>query len=155
GRSQGSVRLPAIGTASIVAHPHRDVAWLSFETFSEPPAIYRVALDRLTTELWRKPALQGGVPLVVEQVRYRSADGTEIPMFLVHREGLEKNGRNPTLLYGYGGFDISMTPAFAAMWRPWLERGGVYAVANLRGGGEYGADWHRAGMLENKQNVFD
>src|SRR5690606_7009849 len=77
------------------------------------------------------------------------------PMFLVHRTGLELDGDNPTILYGYGGFDISMTPEFLAAWQPWLARGGVYAIANLRGGGEYGADWHRAGMLERKQNVFD
>src|SRR5690606_5742158 len=91
----------------------------------------------------------------VRQVRYTSRDGTSVPMFVVHREGLPLDGDNPTILYGYGGFDISMTPAFASIWRPWLARGGVYAVANLRGGGEYGAAWHRAGMLENKQNVFD
>jgi prolyl oligopeptidase len=94
-------------------------------------------------------------PLVVAQVSYRSRDGTQVPMFVVHRAGLSLDGNNPTVLYGYGGFDISLTPAFLAAWRPWLVRGGVYAVANLRGGGERGADWHRAGMLERKQNVFD
>ena len=76
-------------------------------------------------------------------------------MFLVHREDLQLDGKNPTVLYGYGGFDISLTPSFLAAWRPWLARGGVYAIANLRGGGEFGADWHRAGMLEKKQTVFD
>ena len=93
--------------------------------------------------------------LTVTQIFYPSRDGTPIPMFLVHRRDVELDGDNPTLLYGYGGFDISLTPSFAAAWLPWISRGGVYAVANLRGGGEFGADWHRAGMLANKQNVFD
>jgi prolyl oligopeptidase len=158
GRSRGELRLPGIGNVSIVTHPHRVTAWLRYETFSEPPGIYRADLESRGTELWRRPVLDGagpGAELTVEQVRYRSADGTEIPMFLVHRADLELDGRNPTILYGYGGFDISMTPSFLTSWQPWLVRGGVYAIANLRGGGEFGADWHRAGMLDNKQTVFD
>jgi prolyl oligopeptidase len=160
GRSQGEIALPAIGSASIVTHPERDTAWLRFETFSEPAAIYRVDLAAGRTALWRRPELRAepsssAVPVVVKQVRYTSADGTAVPMFLVHREDIALDGENPTILYGYGGFDISMTPSFLSAWRPWLARGGVYAIANLRGGGEFGADWHRAGMLENKQTVFD
>jgi prolyl oligopeptidase len=91
----------------------------------------------------------------VKQVFYESKDGTRIPMFLVHKKGLKLDGTNPTLLNGYGGFSISRTPSFRATRFPWLESGGIYALANLRGGGEYGEDWHRAGMLEKKQNVFD
>jgi prolyl oligopeptidase len=156
GRSQGEVALPGIGSVSIVTDPLRDTAWLNFDTFSEPPGVYRVDLPSLRTVLWRRPELASGtVPLTVEQVEYRSADGTAIPMFLVHREDIRLDGRNPTILYGYGGFDISMTPGFLRSWQPWLKRGGVYAIANLRGGGEFGADWHRAGMLGKKQNVFD
>ena len=160
GRSQGPLRLPGIGSASIVTHPDRDAAWLRFETFSEPAAIYRVDLTTGGTALWRRPELRGELAsgdaaMIVRQVRYRSADGTEVPMFLVHREDLVLDGTNPTVLYGYGGFDISLTPSFLTTWRPWLVRGGVYAIANLRGGGELGADWHRAGMLKNKQTVFD
>jgi len=156
GRALGEIELPGIGSAAIVTHPDRETAWLSFETFSAPRAIYRVDLDTRRTTLWRKPELGVETPdVTVRQVRYRSYDGTEVPMFLVHRTGLELDGDNPTILYGYGGFDISMTPEFLAAWQPWLARGGVYAIANLRGGGEYGADWHRAGMLERKQNVFD
>jgi len=156
GRRIGEVELPGIGSASILTHPDRDTAWLSFETFSEPRGIYRVDLAARRTALWRKPELGIETPEVtVRQVRHRSYDGTEVPMFLVHRAGLALDGDNPTILYGYGGFDISMTPEFLAAWQPWLARGGVYAIANLRGGGEYGADWHRAGMLERKQNVFD
>ena len=158
GRRQGALELPGIGSASIVTHPESSAAWLRFETFSEPPAIYSVDLATRRTALWRRPELtraDSNVPLTVRQVRYASADGTEVPMFLVHRADLTLDGENPTVLYGYGGFDISLTPSFLTAWRPWLTRGGVYAIANLRGGGELGADWHRAGMLENKQNVFD
>ena len=89
------------------------------------------------------------------QVRYRSKDGTEVPMFLVHEKGLKFNGGNPTLLTGYGGFTLSQTPAFSARAALWVEHGGVYALANLRGGSEFGEAWHKAGMLANKQNVFD
>jgi prolyl oligopeptidase len=156
GRAQGAVTLPGIGSASIVTHPEREVAWLRFESFGEPAAIYRVDVGTGRSVLWRKPELKSAaVPIVVKQVRYRSSDGVEVPMFLVHREDLTLDGRNPTVLYGYGGFDISLTPSFLAAWRPWLTRGGVYAIANLRGGGEFGADWHRAGMLDKKQTVFD
>ena len=156
GRSLGELQLPGIGSASIATHPERTVAWVAFETFSEPRGIYVADLDARRTAPWRVPELGIDVPeLEIRQVRYRSYDGTEVPMFLVHRVDLELDGDNPTVLYGYGGFDISLTPEFLAAWQPWLARGGVYAIANLRGGGEYGAEWHRAGMLERKQNVFD
>jgi prolyl oligopeptidase len=156
GQSLGEVELPGIGSVSIVTHRERDTAWLRFDTFSEPPSIHRVDLEQRDTKLWRAPQLEVDTDaLTVRQVRYRSADGTQVPMFLVHRKDLELDGNNPTLLYGYGGFDVSMTPSFLATWQPWITRGGVYAIANLRGGGEFGADWHRAGMLDQKQNVFD
>ena len=95
------------------------------------------------------------VELATEQVFYPSKDGTKVSMFIIHKKGTQKDGKNPTLLYGYGGFNVNMTPAFASSRAVWLERGGMYAIPNLRGGGEYGEDWHRAGMLLNKQNVFD
>jgi prolyl oligopeptidase len=158
GRRQSDVQLPGIGSAGIVTNPQRAVAWLQFENFAEPPSLHRVDLATGGAELWKQTELGEHVDeprLVVEQVSYRSADGTAVPMFLVYRSDLRRDGTNPTVLYGYGGFDISLTPAFLAAWRPWLVRGGVYAVANLRGGGERGADWHRAGMLDQKQNVFD
>jgi prolyl oligopeptidase len=158
GRRQGNVVLPGIGSAGIVTNPQRSSAWMQFENFAEPASLHRVDLTNGGAKLWKRTELGAagdGPALVVEQIEYRSADGTLVPMFLVHRSDLRRDGNNPTVLYGYGGFDISMTPAFLAAWRPWLVRGGIYAVANLRGGGERGADWHRAGMLENKQNVFD
>lgn len=158
GRREGAVELPGVGSAGMATHPERTAAWLRFESFGAPPSLHRVNLETRTTELWQRTDI-GARPsdpkLVVEQVSYPSADGTDVPMFLVHREGLARDGSHPTVLYGYGGFDISMTPAFLAAWRPWLVRGGVYAIANLRGGGERGAEWHRAGMRERKQNVFD
>ncbi len=156
GKRLTDVQLPGIGSAAIRTNSELATAWLRFETFSEPEGIYRVDLALGSTTLWQRPELPLDTgDITVTQIFYPSSDGTRIPMFLVHRRDLDLDGNNPTLLYGYGGFDISMTPNFAASWLPWLSRGGVYAVANLRGGGEFGADWHRAGMLSNKQNVFD
>ena len=150
------VALPSIGSAAILTDPEETVAWMRFESFGEPESIYRVALEDGSATLWRRPPLAVDTgDLLARQVFFTSRDGTRVPMFVVHRRDIDLDGDNPAILYGYGGFDISLTPGFTATWLPWLTRGGVYAVANLRGGGEYGADWHRAGMLENKQNVFD
>ena len=106
--------------------------------------------------LIRSPAIDADLDgYETEQVFYESRDGTRIPMFITHRKGIEKNGDNPTLLYGYGGFNISLTPGFSSSRLAWLEMGGMLAIPNLRGGGEYGRDWHLAGTKEKKQNVFD
>ena len=131
-------------------------AFLTFETFHVPSTIYRFDVTTGERSVW----VQGDVPVdpaayEVEQVWYASADGTEVPMFVVHAPGLVRDSSAPTLLTGYGGFNNSMTPAFSTLATTWLESGGVYALANLRGGGEFGEAWHRAGMLESKQNVFD
>ena len=156
GRSRGDLELPGIGTARLRTEPDRSEAFLSFESFNEPKSIYRVDLASGDRSLWARPQIPVDPgQIAVEQVFYRSKDDTEVPMFVVHRKGLERDGRNPTILSGYGGFSISMTPSFSARNLSWLEAGGVYAVANLRGGGELGDEWHRAGMLANKQNVFD
>ena len=156
GASQGDLELPGIGTASLATEPDSTEAFLSFESFNEPDSIYRVDLASGERALWARPEVPvDPAAVTVEQVFYTSKDGTRVPMFLVHRKGLEKNGKNPTILAGYGGFNISSTPRFRATNFPWFEAGGVWAVANLRGGGEYGETWHRAGMLEKKQNVFD
>ena len=156
GRSHGDLELPGIGTARLQTEPDSLQAFLSFESFNEPDSIYRVDLKTRERSLWAHPDVPVAPgAIVVEQIFYPSKDGTEVPMFIVHRKGLDRNGRNPTILSGYGGFNVSMKPRFSARDIPWLEAGGVYALANLRGGGEYGEEWHRAGMLDNKQNVFD
>lgn len=156
GRSLGPVELPGIGSAGLATSPDRTEAFLSYTSYNEPASIYRIDLATNERTLWERPDVPVDPSLVeVKQVWYESKDGTKISMFLIHRTGLELNGKNPTILYGYGGFNISMTPRFSATLFPWFESGGVYAVANLRGGGEYGEAWHRAGMLDKKQNVFD
>jgi prolyl oligopeptidase len=121
------------------------------------PSIYRYDLKSGSTMLWAKVDAPSIDPAgyQVAQEWYQSKDGTRVPMFVVHKKGLKKDGRNPTLLTAYGGFNVSLTPAFNRAAYLWMEHGGVYAVANLRGGAEFGEDWHRAGMLDKKQNVFD
>jgi len=150
------VELPGIGSASAFTAEDRREIYVSFSSFATPDSIYRVDLATGERELWDRADVPVDPDLVeVEQVWFDSKDGTRVSMFLVHRKGLELTGDLPTLLYGYGGFNISLTPWFSETLFPWFEAGGVYAVANLRGGGEYGADWHAAGQLEKKQNVFD
>jgi prolyl oligopeptidase len=125
-------------------------------SYTEPPTIYRYDLESGQSSVLFRPKVDfKSDDFVTEQVFYSSKDGTKIPMFITYRKGLEKNGNNPTMLYGYGGFDASMTPSFSPGVATWLQMGGVYAVANLRGGGEYGEEWHLAGTKLRKQNVFD
>lgn len=158
GRGLGPVELPGIGSASVSATEDRSEAFVSFESFARAPVVYRVNLSspKGGLEVWdRITATVEGPPIEVTRATFASKDGTPVGMFIVHRQGLELNGRNPTLLHGYGGFAISKVPEFDPTVIPWLERGGVYAVANLRGGGEKGLAWHRAGVLDRKQSVFD
>ena len=157
GAPKGELALPGLGTVSAFSgdgnHPE---GYFGYSDFFTPTRIYRVDASDGAVQLLRQPAIAADLPLYeTEQIFYRSKDGTRVPMFLVHKRGLQRDGRNPVMLYGYGGFDISMTPSFAPSTLAWLEMGGVYAVANLRGGGEYGAQWHLAGTRSNKQNVFD
>jgi prolyl oligopeptidase len=158
GKKLTDVPLPAIGNVfSASGRYDRNEIFYGFQSFTVPPSIYRVDLTEVKSALWAKvdaPSIDGSA-YEVQQVWYTSKDGTKVPMFIVSKKGIEKNGKNPTLLTGYGGFNISMTPAFSRSMYLWMEHGGVYAVANLRGGSEFGEDWHRAGMLEKKQNVFD
>jgi prolyl oligopeptidase len=154
----GNLALPAIGSVfACQGKWDRDEVFYGFESFTMPPSIYRYDLKSGTTTLWAKvdaPAIDPAA-FEVEQEWFHSKDGTRVPMFVVSKKGLKKDGQNPTVLTGYGGFNISLTPAFESDIYLWLEHGGVYAVANLRGGSEFGEDWHRAGMLDKKQNVFD
>jgi prolyl oligopeptidase len=158
GKSLGALSQPGIGSVGMAVEEDRTEAFLTFTSFNYPTTIFRVDVARpaATPELWERPSVPVDPTSVeVEQVWYPSKDGTKISMFLVHRKGLPRNGRTPTLLNGYGGFNVSMTPAFSASRFQWYEDGGIFAVPNLRGGGEYGDAWHEAGMLDRKQNVFD
>jgi len=157
GRPLRTVTLPGIGASGgFAGTPDHDEAFYGFSSFTRPPEIWRTSMARGGARLWaRRVVPVDPKPYVVEQVFYPSKDGTKIPMFLVHRSDAPKDGSTPFLLYGYGGFDDNETPDFSARLYPWLEAGGGYALANLRGGGEYGEEWHKAGALGNKQNVFD
>ncbi len=152
----GVVDLPGLGSASLRVEEDSNEGFLSFTSFNMPPTIYRFQLPAGGREIWHRVEAPVDPELVeVRQVWYPSKDGTKVSMFIVHRKGIRLDGRNPTLLYGYGGFNISMMPGFRATYFPFFEAGGVLAIPNLRGGGEYGESWHKAGMLEKKQNVFD
>jgi len=171
GKKIEDISLPAIGTIfGSGGRWDHDEFFYGFQSYTTPPSIYRVDLKPLqfvsgknsydviaNPTLWTKVDAPSIDPAAYEvrQEWFNSKDGTRVPMFIVHKKGLQKNGRNPALLTGYGGFNVSETPLFSRGAYLWLERGGVYADANLRGGAEFGEDWHRAGMLEKKQNVFD
>ncbi len=158
GKLLGEVDLAGMGTASgFQGHLEDSVTYYDFSSFTTPPSIYRLDLATGTSSLWRRPQVGGFTPAdyTERQVFYASRDGTRVPMYLAARRDVKLDGANPTLLYGYGGFDISLEPAFSAAIAAWMQMGGVFATANLRGGGEYGEAWHRAGMMTRKQKVFD
>jgi prolyl oligopeptidase len=158
GRSLGPVSQPGIGSSGVATEEDRTEAYLTFTSFNYPTSIFRVDLAKpqAPPELWERPDVPVDPSTVeVEQVWYPSKDGTKISMFLVHKKGFTTSGDTPTVLTGYGGFNISETPVFSATYFPWFDAGGLYALPNLRGGGEYGDAWHEAGMLAKKQNVFD
>lgn len=157
GRALGDLGLPGLGSVvGLSARADSNSIYYSFTSFLSPASIYRYAVDTAGTQTVFRPRLTfDASDYDTRQVFYRSTDGTRVPMFIVARKGLKLDGSHPTILYGYGGFDITITPTFDPMLPVWLELGGVYAVPNLRGGGVYGEAWHRAGMLANKQNVFN
>ncbi len=157
GREQGEIELPGLGSVTgFWGENSSKRAYLGFMSFLYPPTAFQVDLEDLRLIPFGQTGLSFNPgEYETNQIFYLSKDGTSIPLFLTHKKGLKPNGSNPTLLYGYGGFNISVTPTFSPANLLFLEKGGIYAVANLRGGYEYGEDWHRAGMLENKQNVFD
>ncbi len=158
GKKLADIPLPTIGTVFATGGKwDSNELFVGFQSYTVPPSIYRYDLGAGKTSQWAKvdaPSIDPSA-FEVQQVWYKSKDGTRIPMFVVNKKGIEKNGKNPVLLTGYGGFNVSETPTFSRSMYLWMEHGGIYAVANLRGGAEFGEDWHRAGMLEKKQNVFD
>jgi prolyl oligopeptidase len=156
GERLGEIALPGIGRARVVTNENRTELFFSFTSYDDPTSIWRVDLATGRRGLWERVEVPfDRDAFIVKQVWYPSADGTSVSMFIVHHRKVRLDGNNPTLLSGYGGFKIPMMPSFRSERIPWLEAGGVYAVPHLRGGGEYGERWHRAGMLANKQNVFD
>ena len=157
GKKSGTLRLPALGTVSGFGGRREDAeTFYTFGSFTYPGTIYRLDLKTGKSAIFRAPKVAfKPADFEVKQVFYASKDGTKVPMFLVHKKGVKLDGQNPTLLYGYGGFNISLTPSFSVSRMVWLELGGVYAMPNLRGGGEYGLDWYDAGRKDKKQNVFD
>lgn len=157
GKQLHEVALPGIGTVSGFGGKKEDKeTFYTFTSFTVPPSIYRYDIANNKSTLFRMSEADVKPDLYeTKQVFYNSKDGTRVPMFIVHKKGLKLDGQNPTLLYAYGGFNVSMTPGFTSANMLWLENGGVYAMPNLRGGGEYGAKWHKGGSRENKQNTFD
>ncbi|MEY2936034.1 MAG: hypothetical protein RL033_6783 [Pseudomonadota bacterium] len=157
GKRLRDVQLPGIGSASgMVGDPDRDEAYYAFSSFTVPTQVYQTSVSRGSSKLWAQIQLPIDTSkMQVEQTWFESKDGTRVSMFVVHRADIPLDGSHPTLLYGYGGFNVDLTPSFWPLAVVWLEHGGVFAMPNLRGGGEYGEAWHRAGMGANKQNVFD
>ena len=157
GSLRGEIQLPGLGTVTgFPDAPQENETFFAYTDYLTPLALYRYDVAKDEVQPFRRPQVPfDASPYVTEQVFYTSRDGTRIPMFITRRRDTVMNGANPTLLYGYGGFDVSLTPVYSPVYAAWLERGGIYAVANLRGGGEYGAEWHEAGTKTHKQNVFD
>ncbi|MBK8613072.1 MAG: S9 family peptidase [Flavobacteriales bacterium] len=157
GTGEQAIQLPDLGSAGGFGGK-RDATFgfYSFSSFTDPGTIFKYDYATGKSEVFSRPDLKfDPSQFVTEQVFYPSKDGTKVPMFIVHRKDVQKNGTNPTLLYSYGGFNVSLSPSFSTSRMLLLEQGGVFALANLRGGGEYGEEWHKAGMKEKKQNVFD
>ncbi len=158
GKLLGEVRLAGLGEAAGFQGRVEDhQTYYTYSGFTSPPSVYRLDLATGVSSLWKTPKLQGFNPddYQTSQVFYPSKDGTRVPLYIVARKGTKLDGSNRTILYGYGGFDVSLEPTFSPAVAGWLEMGGVYAMANLRGGGEYGRAWHEGGMKTHKQNVFD
>jgi len=157
GRPAAEIKLPGIGTVGSFGGRHdRNELFFSFTSFTHPPTNFRQDLATgQAVAYWQKRTQVDPTKYETKQHWFASKDGTRVPMFVVNRKGLELNGKNPALLYGYGGFDVVYRPMFRETLFPWLDRGGVFALANIRGGGEFGRQWHDAGKLDKKQNVYD
>ena len=157
GKLVRNVELPGVGSVGGFGSKKEETElYYSFTNYVTPGSIYKYNIAEGTSELYRKPEIDFNPEnYVSDQVFYTSKDGTKVPMIITHKKGLKLDGKNPTILYGYGGFNISLTPSFSITNAVWMEQGGIYAVPNLRGGGEYGKKWHNAGTKMQKQNVFD
>ena len=158
GSSAGELKLPGLGTVGVAGgHHDQKTVYYSYTSMNYPNTIFRYDLKAGRSSVYRAPVVPGFRPedYTVKQVFFKSKDGTRVPMFITYKKGLKLNGQNPTILYGYGGFDVTMNPYFSGLNLAWLEQGGIFVLANLRGGGEYGEKWHEAGMRFTKQNVFD
>ena len=157
GKQLSEIELPTLGSAGVSSSRKHDEVFYTFTSFTYPSEIYKYDLASGKSEPYKAVEIPGFNmdDYVTEQVFYTSADGTKIPMFITYKKGLERNGKNPVYLYGYGGFNVSLNPGFSAQRLFWLENGGIYAEANLRGGGEYGEPWHLAGTKQQKMNVFN
>ncbi len=158
GKPVADMPLPGIGSVSVAADRNHTEMFFSFASYNKPRTVYSCDIfwKPYKPAVWTTPAVPAKLDdIQVTQIKAKSKDGTEIPAFVVMRNGTKMDGNNPAVIYGYGGFDVSSTPQFIPTIIPFLERGGIYVVANLRGGGEYGDSWHKAGMLGKKQNVFD
>lgn len=156
GSRMHEIQLPSVGSVSFSGKKNEKECFYSFTSFTVPGTIYRYDIDSNTSTLFVAPKVKFRLDdYKSEQVFFKSKDGTSIPMFLTYKKGIKRNGKNPVYLYGYGGFNISLSPSFSAIRIPFLENGGIYAQVNLRGGSEYGEEWHLAGTKMRKQNVFD
>ena len=157
GQFISDLKLPTLGNIGSISGKKEDKeAFFSFSSFTVPTSIYSLNTETLEYAIFKAPTINFDFDnYVTEQLWFKSYDGTDVPMFVTHHKDLKKDGTNPTMLYGYGGFNISMLPGFSISNLPLLENGGIYVVVNLRGGGEFGKDWHQAGTKERKQNVFD
>ncbi|MDE6491384.1 MAG: prolyl oligopeptidase family serine peptidase, partial [Muribaculaceae bacterium] len=157
GNMKREIEFPTFGQAGFSSDKDSDEVFYTFTSFLFPSAVYSLDMADGSSTLYNSPEVKGFNPddYVTEQVFYPSTDGTKIPMYLTYRKDLKRDGKNPVYLYGYGGFNVSLNPGFSAQRILWLENGGIYAQANLRGGGEYGEEWHKAGTKTNKLNVFN
>ena len=157
GQNLGEIQLPGVGSGGgFSSRKEEKELYYRFTNYHTPSVIYKYDMESRQSELYWEPSLDFvSSDYVSKQIFYTSKDGTEVPMIITHKKGINYDATNPTILYGYGGFNVSITPYFDISRAVWLEQGGVYAVANLRGGGEYGKEWHNAGTQMQKQNVFD
>ena len=157
GKLVREVKLPGIGNAGSFGGRKEDkIDYYSFTNYNTPSSIYKYNVETGDSELYWKPTIDfNSDNYESKQVFFNSKDGTKVPMIITYKKGIELNGKNPTILYGYGGFNVSLYPSFSITNAVWMEQGGIYAVPNLRGGGEYGKEWHKAGTQMQKQNVFD